>query len=587
MHPRRFSFVLAPLLAASCNTAPLEVPATTNSVAWRDWDASAFATARAEGRLVLLDLGATWCHWCHVMEHTTYADAGVQALLQKHFVAVAVDADRRLDLATRYQDWGWPATIVFDANGNELWKNRGYVPPDRMRTVLQQMVDDPVPLAASDAGATTSVAGAAAVAAPTQRALLDRMEALWDEQNAGFGFVHKYVDAASVESLVGAARRGDATARARALRTLDAERALLDPTWGGAYQYSHGGVWTNPHFEKVMSRQLADLRAFSIAFAAFGRADDLAAAQNVARFLTTMLASPEGAFYASQDADLIRGQHAAEYFARDDAGRRELGVPHVETSLWSRENGQAIQGLCALLAVDRDETTLRRTLAAAEWIVAHRRRADGTFAHGDDDRGGPFLADSLEMTAAFAALFEVTADPKWIDLARASVTAIDGAFATANGYATAVADGILPPTVDRTENVLLARTAQRLAALTGDETIRAVADRAFGFVASDAVALEPGLPADLLLAIGERTSEPVHVVIVGDPAARATSDLWTAALRNAPSWRLVERVRPGASTLHGDDYPADDAPTAFVCRDGACSAPIVDPIALGALLAGN
>ncbi len=587
MHPRRSLFALASLLAASCYSAPRTPQPTAKAIAWRDWDTSAFVTARTEGRLVLLDLGATWCHWCHVMEHTTYADAGVQALLQKHFVPVAVDADRRLDLATRYQDWGWPATIVFDASGNELWKNRGYVPPERMRAVLQQLVDDPAPLAAADVGATTALAGAAAVAEPTQKALLDRMEALWDEQNAGFGFVHKYVDAASIEWLVGAARRGDATARERTLRTLDAERTLLDPTWGGAYQYSHGGVWTNPHFEKVMSRQLADLRAFSIAFAAFGRADDLTAARNVAKFLTTMLASPEGAFYASQDADLIRGQHAADYFARDDAGRRELGVPHVETSLWSRENGQAIQGLCALLAVDRDEATLRRTLAAAEWIVAHRRRSDGTFAHGDDDRGGPFLADSLEMTTAFAALFEVTADPKWVELARATVTAIDAAFATPNGYATAGADGILPPTVDRTENVLLARTAQRLAALTGDGSIRMVADRAFGFVASDAVALEPGLPADLLLAIEERASEPVHVVIVGDPATRATSELWTAALRNAPSWRLVERLRPGASTLHGDDYPAGDAPTAFVCRDGACSAPIVDAAALGALLARN
>src|SRR5688572_1673704 len=121
-------------LLASCRSAALGEPPP---VAWQPWSAAVFEQARASERLVLLDLGTQWCHWCHVMEGTTYADPAVRSLLARHFVAVEADADRRLDLAARYQDWGWPATIVFDASGRELWKNRGYVPPERLRAVLK------------------------------------------------------------------------------------------------------------------------------------------------------------------------------------------------------------------------------------------------------------------------------------------------------------------------------------------------------------------------------------------------------------------------------------------------------------------
>ena len=88
------------------------------------------STARGrEKRLVLLDLVAVWCHWCHVMEETTYRDPEVVAQIRAHFVAVRVDQDSRPDLSNRYEDYGWPATVIFDADGHELVKFAGYIPP--------------------------------------------------------------------------------------------------------------------------------------------------------------------------------------------------------------------------------------------------------------------------------------------------------------------------------------------------------------------------------------------------------------------------------------------------------------------------
>ena len=87
---------------------------------WSDWSDDLFARATAEKRFVILDLEAVWCHWCHVMEKTTYSDPKVIDLLASHYIPVRVDQDANPDLSSRYGDWGWPATIVFGPDGTEL-----------------------------------------------------------------------------------------------------------------------------------------------------------------------------------------------------------------------------------------------------------------------------------------------------------------------------------------------------------------------------------------------------------------------------------------------------------------------------------
>ena len=132
--------MLSVVLAVSLDAAE-----TPGPIAWTDWSDAAFERARADDRLVLLDLGAVWCHWCHVMEETTYKDPEVVSLIQTRFVPVRVDQDARPDLSNRYEDYGWPATIVFDARGTELVKFAGYIPPARMAALLEALVADPTP----------------------------------------------------------------------------------------------------------------------------------------------------------------------------------------------------------------------------------------------------------------------------------------------------------------------------------------------------------------------------------------------------------------------------------------------------------
>src|SRR5208337_3900395 len=119
--------------------------AANDAIVWRLWSDSIFDEAKREGRFVLLDLGTSWCHWCHVMEDVTYHDPSVIGLIGKRYLAVRVDADSRPDLSNRYEDYGWPATVVFSSDGSEIVKRRGYLPPEEMASMLQAIIDDPSP----------------------------------------------------------------------------------------------------------------------------------------------------------------------------------------------------------------------------------------------------------------------------------------------------------------------------------------------------------------------------------------------------------------------------------------------------------
>jgi thiol:disulfide interchange protein len=142
MHSQRVGFFIRACALAwvLCGSAAMAGPS------WHQkWGNELFTEAARTHRLVLLDLKAVWCHWCHVMEETTYQDQRVQGLLAQHFVIASVDADSDPALTSRYGNWGWPATIVLAGDGSEIVKRRGYVPPAQFASLLQAIVDDPTP----------------------------------------------------------------------------------------------------------------------------------------------------------------------------------------------------------------------------------------------------------------------------------------------------------------------------------------------------------------------------------------------------------------------------------------------------------
>ena len=120
---RRFLGLFLLLFATS---AQAETPA----LPWQKWNPALFDRAAREDRYILLHMAAVWCHWCHVMERTTYSDPAIQQRLADKFIPVRIDQDSDPALSYRYESWGWPATIMLDKDGNEIFKRRGYIPPE-------------------------------------------------------------------------------------------------------------------------------------------------------------------------------------------------------------------------------------------------------------------------------------------------------------------------------------------------------------------------------------------------------------------------------------------------------------------------
>ncbi len=267
MHVKRCSPAVA--LAGTVLLAASAAAKEGTAVPWEPWSDRPFARAAAEKRFVLLDVGAEWCHWCHVMDDTTYREAEVLRLIRESFVPVRVDADAQPDLANRYEDYGWPATVVFDAEGREIVKFRGYIAPERLKSLLAGVVEDPRPGPSAQAVEADVPDTAPAGLTDALRSELRTLHASrYDAEHGGWGFVHKYLDADAVEWSLRRAQDGDAAALRMAKETLAKQaRHLIDPVWGGAYQYSDSGVWENPHFEKIAWVQADNLRAFSLAYA--------------------------------------------------------------------------------------------------------------------------------------------------------------------------------------------------------------------------------------------------------------------------------------------------------------------------------
>jgi uncharacterized protein len=578
---KRAALIVAMLMASTALAQSADAPSdkATGKLNWLPWSDEAFSQAKREQRFVLLDLEAVWCHWCHVMDTTTYRDPKVIALLNRKYVLVRVDQDSRPDLSNRYEDYGWPATVVFDGAGHEIVKRQGYLAPDEMASMLQAIIDDPTP--------GPSVQAEKEISFPTnplipkeQRAKLEKDYVDgYDTRQGSWGFDQKYLDWDSVEYAMDLAARGDARAEGMAKQTLGAQLQLLDPVWGGVYQYSTDGVWTKPHFEKIMSMQAENLRVYALAYGQWHDPKYLHAAESIQQFLETFLTSPDGTFYVSQDADVVEGQHSAEYFALDDKARRKRGVPRVDTHVYARENGWAITALAALYGVTADPKTLEKVTRAADWITQHRRLAGGGFHHGVKDVAGPFLGDSVSMTRAYLALYGVTGDRRWLHEAENTMQYIQHTFPSQGGagFATSVvpAGRGFAPRPQRDENVAVARQANLLFHYTGDAKYKQISHAAMRYLAAGPVATR--LPvASVLLADYEVERPPLHLTVVGhkdDPAAKA---LFVAAMQYPASYKRLEwwDTREGKLPNPDVQYPAVQRAAAYVCTERTCSAPI-------------
>lgn len=391
---------------------------------WAELGPAAFARAKAEGRLVVIDGAAEWCHWCHVMEATTYHDPAVRKVLDARYVAVKVDVDSRPDFEERYEAFGWPATVILDADGKELGKFKGYLAPERFAEILQEAAGGTMAWTGGEGDAASQpvrlLSAAELDAARTHTE--HRLDEYWDPQQAGWGTKQKAPLVWEDAWALARARQGDSTARERVLLTLDRQQAIIDPVWGGVCQYSTDGDWKHPHHEKLMTVQAGAIANYAEAYALTRDPRWLKTAQLVRGFVDHFLTGQDGAFLTTMDADLNAHEPAGSgkpyvtgnaYYAMDDAGRRALGIPRVDAHAYARENGLAIDAYVTLFEATGDVSAIDAARKAAARVIATHATDGEGFTHGprpDDDAKVLYLADDAALGFGLAHLYTVTHD---------------------------------------------------------------------------------------------------------------------------------------------------------------------------------
>jgi uncharacterized protein len=299
-------------------------------IQWNEWGAEAFAKAAREDKAVLLDIGAVWCHWCHVMDRESYEDAQTAEIINDLFIPVKVDRDERPDVDTRYQaavsaisgQGGWPLTAFLTPDGKPFFGGTYFPPDDRygrpsFRRVLLTMaeafsdrreeVDDTAESVIAAIEHSESFSGRGGDLGPELLGkLVESVVKQFDDRNGGFGSQPKFPHSGAIDLLIDAASRGDVAARTVATMTLHkmAAGGIHDQLAGGFHRYSVDERWIVPHFEKMAYDNSELLKNYVHAFQTFGDPEFARVAKEIMRWMDEWLSDRElGGFYASQDAD--------------------------------------------------------------------------------------------------------------------------------------------------------------------------------------------------------------------------------------------------------------------------------------------
>ena len=415
----------------SVNLVKVRARGNAQQFEWLPCAPESFARAKAEKKFVLVDGAAEWCHWCHVMDETTYRDPEVGQWLSKNAIAIRIDIDERPDLAERYGEWGWPATILLSSDAQELGKFRGYLPTEKLLEILHGLdAASPMEAAAEPAGVPVARVPAAMAQA------IARLDFFWDETEGGWGMRRKVPIGMNV---LWELARGTKQSIARADFTLGKQRVLIDPVAGGIYQYSAAEDWSDPHFEKLISFQTPNLEASARGFAATKKQQHLDDARALYRYLTTTLRSPEGDFYVNQDADVNAHDRTKPfvdghvYYALDEAGRRAVGAPWVDTHVYAADNGRAVSALLAFFEVSGEG--LEDARRAADRLAQTHVLPDGSVKReATSSAKGPFfLDDAACLGLAYARLAKVTKDARYGGLSRLISARMIKAFPDSGG----------------------------------------------------------------------------------------------------------------------------------------------------------
>jgi len=582
----------------------------SNPVDWWPWSAEAFAEAQRRDVPVLVSIGYSTCHWCHVMARESFSDPHTAGVLNENFVAIKVDREEHAEVDSTYMaaagaftpNLGWPLNVFVTPHGRAFFAGT-YWPPqpvgghpaflqvidavlDAWRERRDEVESNGEAIATALGQVSTSSSDVIADFAP----LIADLEALEDREFGGLGDAPKFPVAPVVNFLVAVG----APLGERLLDTM-AGSALRDPVDGGFFRYSTQRNWTEPHYERMLYDNAQLLRAYAQA----GRTE---VAEGVASFLLGTLQLPDGGFASAQDSESTVDGRRVEgfYFTLDADSRARLDPPPLDEKVLTGWNGLAIDALSVAGTV----------LDRPEWIDAARRAADFLIARhvgptlvrasvGGVSSDAPATLEDYGMLATgLLRLAIATGETEYAVVARslvdASLAAGQPFGVPGGGDRILAAQGMVVP-ADETDGAhpsglaAMASAADLLYLLSGHAPYRDAATRAMERVSGSASTRPVSLGAalEVMLALAAPVRQLVVVDDTGLSELASIARRWSraggvsAVVTSEQATRLAEL---GFELFEGRAAMGGKA-TAYVCEGFVCRLPVTEPAVLESLLA--
>lgn len=555
-----------------------------HEIRWREWSPEAFQEAERLDKPILLAISAVWCHWCHVMDETSYSDPRVIQLLNREYVPIRVDNDRRPELNQRYNMGGWPSTSFLTPQGDIL-TGATYLPADGFLSIAAQVVEyyrnrkvELYSRILEQRAKTAATAVPSAVPADAPDRVLDYLTAAFDFEFGGFGTEPKFPQADALEFLLEEYHRtGDFRLKQMISTTLKNMRSggMFDKVAGGFFRYSTNRDWSVPHYEKMTEDNAALLKVYLHAYQLLGDASLSGTAGRVVDYVLATLYDPEtGGFFGSQDAD-------EEYYQLTPEERAHREPPLVDRTIYTPWTAAMVSSFLEAARVLGRPELEGVALRALDFLwESMYREGQGMYHYYDGQaKGQGILTDQVWALAALLDAYETTGLSPYLDRSESLARFVHDNFGDPAGGYYDISEGLQGlgrlQIRDKSivENSLAAGTFLRLYHEQDDEMYRRQAEPAVGAFAADYLKFGP-YAATYVRSVRWLLEDPLRIEIVGE--AEETRPWREAALSFYHPRRVVRRLDTSkdASAISWLGQPAGQKPAAYVCYQMACSAPV-------------
>lgn len=569
---------------------------------WQLWSEKAFTNAKAQAKPVFLDVGTEWCTACNLMEEKTYADTTVIGIINRNFIAIKADAEAQPDVGARFLEWGWPALIFLNAEGEQLYALQGNRRPEVFIEILQDFLSkySKNDLKIQNNDFFSSEPPDRSGLKEIYKKAYDQLDYYYDSLYYGWGYALKIPLYQPVElSFWLNKSKKDQKELNKALNSLKQYSKVSDRIAGGVYfGCSSGRSWKGAQPEKRTEYQAGVMHNYAEAYQVTGNVLWLKEALLIKKYLIkSMYSKQDSLFYNSQEEyidlkDLSKVIEPEEYFKLPESEREKYGTPPIDKTLYTDINFRLVKAFLKLYEANGDSTDLKMAVQTAEQICKKALLTEGWFKtvianKNQTIRMREIPSDSSKQTVmylkanAHAALsmlqlFQFTQDSSWIykcrklkDIvnARLQDTLNGGYFSTEQMSFSG--GGKFASTKVLNENAVFSRFLIEYGDLTDDDSSLVMAEMALRSVAVEKIlGNEERLIGDFVLAMDKLIKHHfVFTIVSSSPNSTETRSLFRVVRTTYHPAKLMKIEMPG-------HYPDMGRPVLFICNKNLCSMPI-------------